>query len=225
VPAWFEQAPPGDDGPEGRLARSLVAAKRFLDAAAAADVLAGLPGGAPAPDRAALAAAEVDHVGLLAPAGARPLLEAAAERAGFTAGGIAFPSVLLARELAARTGRTRPTTVVKRFGHTPAGRRVAVEVFVAAYDDAELRRWIAEGVGVHVALAVAAPAFADALRILSGRGLAMPAFTDGRPHFIAGEDVTIAYFEHAHAAPARRLEVRGPGNLTDAGRARRSASG
>jgi hypothetical protein len=220
---WFHHRPRPGDTPAESLDRSLTAAKRFLDALSVADLVAALVRNEA--DRAPVAAAEVDHIGFLAPPGAEALIATAAERAGFSAGGIAFPSEFLARELAARAGRTRPTTVVKHFGHTPAGRRVAVEVFVAEYDAPEVLRWIAEGVGVHVALEVGREAFVEALRVLPHAGLTMPSFAGGRPHFIAREDVTIAYFDRGRPARPRRLEVRGKGDLRNArGTAPRAAA-
>jgi hypothetical protein len=212
--SWIDEPLGNADGRRERLGRSLVAAKRFLDATSVSTLLGSLvPAGAEG--RSLLDSGEVDHVGFLAPPGSEPLIAVEAGRAGFTAGGIAFPSTLLARELAERTGHPVPTTVVKRFGHTPWGRRVAVEVFVVAHAERDLGRWIAEGVGMHVAIDVGeGAAFLRALEVLPQEGLAMPAFTAGDPHFVASEGVTLAYFDLSANGSRLRLEVRAAGDHT-----------
>jgi hypothetical protein len=214
VVSWIDEPRRNADDRRERLGPSLLAAKRFLDAASVATLFGSLlPAGSEG--RALLGAGEVDHVGFLAPRGSEPLIAIEAGRAGFTAGGIAFPSTMLARELAERTGHPVPATVVKRFGHTPWGRRVAVEVFVVAHAEPDLGRWLAEGVGMHVAVDVGErAAFLRALAVLPREGLAMPAFTAGRPHFVTSEGVTLAYFDLGTNGSRLRLEVRAAGDHT-----------
>jgi hypothetical protein len=220
--AWLNEAL-RDGNARERLGRSFVEAKRLLDTTSVPDLLGSVLG-AESRGRMILGSAEVDHVGFLAPPRSEALIADQAERAGFSAGRITFPSVLLARELAERTGCTLPTTVVKHFGHTPQGRRVAVEVFVTDYAARQVRRWIAQGVGMHVAIEVGDRAtFAEALVVLPREGLSMPSFTNGRPHFIEKEDVTLAYFDLAGRAGSLRLEVRVKGAHTGRRRAARAA--
>jgi hypothetical protein len=158
------------------------------------------------------------HVGFLAPAGTSlDLLGRLATEWGFGASQARFGSEILARELAWLLGRQAvPTTILKADAAERDGVVHSVEAFVPEVEPEVSRRWVEEGVGVHLALGLRHPESVErALQLCLDQGYRPPPFLEGRPALNVVNEIRVIYadppaggvrweFFHSATEPALR---------------------
>jgi hypothetical protein len=150
------------EGPlEERLGRCVVRAGEFLRTESHRDVLRVLaePLGlwTRELDRVTALVTAIGHVGLLAPGETDDrVLAGVAEAAGFEVTNV-WPSEIFSRELCALAGREGIEARVVEL-RRPNDDGPAVELFLPDAEPALVRRWIADGIGTHVAFAARSPA-------------------------------------------------------------------
>lgn len=189
-----------------RVQQSFTAAKRFVDTTTVAELLAGIFARDAARRALSPLLVRVHHVGFVVPEDLGVHVEWAARTTGFDLSTRTVPSVVLARELGHRLGRPVPTRIFAATGEGAEGLPVGIEVFIPEVAPGVARAWVAQGVGVHVALELSdVAALPEARRIFESAGFAMPPFMEGRPMTNSQENVTLMYFDGAY--DGRRLRV------------------
>lgn len=182
---------------DGRLKAYLLEAREILANLALGDLLAGALG----KQGAAWAQDEMSghlHVGFVAPS-ATPLdlLGRVAAECGFGAKQARFGSEILARELAWLLQRPEVPTMILKADAAPAGQRVlSVEAFIPTVESAISRRWIEEGVGVHLAVGLRHPQSVErALDLCLAHGFQPPAFLHGKPALNVLNEIRVIYVD------------------------------
>lgn len=193
--------------PEGdRVADCMQGAARFLTTTTPAQFLASVISQRSSLQRLLDIVSGFDHVGFLAPMQALADLRTAAERAGFGPGHRAFPSTILARELAQLASRDAvPTTIFRSSGVSVNGTPGAVEVFMPGAVEAEVvRRWIREGVGAHIAFRLERRSrFTELIEAMEEEGFRIPAFMNGGTLTNPLVKLTAVYFDRRPDPPVR----------------------
>ena len=147
-----------------------------------------------------------DHVGFLAPVETLAGLRSAAELAGFTQGHRAFPSTILAHELAQLAPlEIVRTTIFMARGAPVNGPSGGVEVFMPhTADEQMIRHWIRKGVGAHVAFRLKNQSqFTKVKELVGQEGFRVPAFMNGGTLTNPLVKLTALYVERRSDPPVR----------------------
>jgi hypothetical protein len=196
---------------EERLRRCFVAAKGFLDVTRPAGLLAGLFADEGRRATVLRATNPSMHVGFLLPPDGldAAALDRMADQVGFTGRHVTCPSAIITRELGAWTGRPAlPTTIFT--AHAPATdeRAVYLEAFIPTEAPDGEGRWIAEELGTHVGLTLAAARDDRGLHeAFLAEGFRLPAFMHGRPLTNAATGATAVFYDRCSAEERVRVEL------------------
>ena len=194
--------------PADRLREALRVCSDYLDQHSLAVVLGSLLEGEANRQIVARATSGPVHVGFVFPFTGvhRETVVELAGAAGFSASQICVPSAILARELGQRShARELPTLLF----HGQRADGASVEVFIPEATTSSLASaWIAEEVGTHVGLTLAAPELLPAARkALAAEGFGMPAFMNDEGMDNRERNVTGYFFDRMLAGRSIRFEI------------------
>jgi hypothetical protein len=197
-----------DAGAGARAYACFAEARSILTSTTSAELLEGIITSEPRRQELALLTSHLDHIGLVLPEELDGELAWAASRAGFPDAHARISSVVVARELGALLETDSvPTTFFKAYGRCQESRIVSIEAFVPhGVPRAVVHGWVADGVGVHVALKTKTLSGLYAARkLFETEGYSLPAFMCGKAITNPDEESTILYFDRA--CRSRRLRV------------------
>ena len=189
----------GPGEPECRFYRSLVEAKRFIDATSVASLMDLVFKGKENRCSVMESVRDMLHVGFmisdenLTIAG----MSRAAMEARFRWDHFTFESTLVARELGEFVGLPHvATTVFAAHAAEMNGRAGYVETFIPTEERNLVRRWMEEEVEIHIGLILASPsAFATVQNAFQTEGFRIPPFMKGRPIANYDKGVATIYYD------------------------------